>query len=525
MQRRVLIVDDSPEDRETVSLALRRDSQVRYSVHEVTNGSDGLSLLRESNHSFDLVVLDYRLPDMNAEQFVAKLIGPDQTPSVPIIVLTGSMEGRLEEADALRHGVQDFFTKQEVTSEVISRVARNAIERHRLVRKLVESERAAEEAKAAAERANRAKSQFLALVSHELRTPLTAVLGFTELLRKNPTAEDAGEMLHMIAGSGEHLAGLLNDLIDIAKVEAGTLDVGIAEFNPRELVEAACRLMAIRAGDKGLRLNHRLADSIPSVICSDAIRLRQVLINLLGNAIKFTDDGEVRCTVGWSEDDSTLSVEVSDTGPGVPEEIAQTLFTPFVQGRTRSGAQREGIGLGLAISRNLARMLGGDLVIKQTGPAGTTFRLTIDAPVGPEEAARPNADSPSASLEIPDLTGRRVLIVEDTAANRYLLRRLLSTTNADIDEAANGQEAVELVTSGRAIPFDMIFMDMMMPVMDGFEATRQLRGKGVTTPIIALTAAAFSEDQQRCRESGCDDVMTKPIDTAMLFRQIVSLIG
>ncbi|TWT78036.1 Sensor protein TorS [Posidoniimonas polymericola] len=518
MKRRVLIIDDTPEDREIVTRALRQDSQVRYDLKEVTSGTEGLNELQRANSPYDLVFLDYQLPDMNAEQFVSKLIGPDQAPAVPIIVLTGSMAVDFSAIGPLEHGVQDFFTKNEVTPEVLGRVAKNAIERHRLLRRLVDSERAADEARESAERASRAKSHFLTLISHELRTPLTAILGFAKLLTDNPSAEDADQMLRMVSDSGEHLRDLLNDLIDMAKVEAGTLDVEMEEFNPSDVIRATCQLMELRASDKGLTLTHELADNIPPAVCSDPTRVRQVLINLLGNAIKFSETGGIRCRAVYDEQQTKLVMLVSDTGPGVPDSLAETLFTPFVQGgRNSKDGHREGVGLGLAISHRLAEMMGGDLSLESTGQSGSTFRFSVlaEEPGSSDSSCGTRVAAETVSSDAaPDFAGKRVLVAEDTLANQYLIRRLLEPTGVGIEIAENGAEAVRLAANS---DFDLILMDMLMPVMDGYTATEQLCQQDCPAPIIAITAAAIASDNRRCRRAGCADIITKPIDSDRLF--------
>ncbi|TWT90674.1 Autoinducer 2 sensor kinase/phosphatase LuxQ [Pseudobythopirellula maris] len=516
--RKVLIIDDSPEDREMVAHALRQDPLVRYTIDCAKTGAAGLAMLQSEGADFDLLILDFRLPDMNAEQIVAQLIGPKLAPPLPIVVLTGSVHGHLLQSEPLAHGVQDYFTKSEITPPVLARVAQNAIERHRLVRRLVESEKIAEEARLEAERANRAKSNFLTLISHELRTPLTAILGFTTLLRKDPLASDAVEMLEMISGSGEHLKDLLNDLIDMAKVESGSLDVDVTPCNARDLLETTCQLMAIKAGDKGLPLTFEPPLGVPAELCTDPFRLRQIVLNLLGNAIKFTTLGEIRCRAAWESEDGRLKVWVSDSGPGIPDKIRDTIFTPFVQGAHVSGEQREGIGLGLAISHRLAAMMGGSLTIESTGPEGTTFLLEIDAPQPEESRSDCEAPIEEEAEVMPQLAGKQILVAEDTKAIRFLVKRLLAPTGASIDFVENGEEAHKQALSHGG--YDAIIMDMLMPVMDGFTATRTLREVGVTIPIFALTAAAHSDELARCTAAGCTEVLTKPIDPDDLYRAL-----
>lgn len=528
MTRHVLVIDDSPEDRESIVVALRGDSTIRHTIVQATNGTAGLEALRDPAQSFDLVVLDYRLPDMNAEQFLRKLGVPDEVPNVPIVLLTGSMTPE-SVSDIVTRGVQDFFSKSAVTADMLPRIARNAIHRHKLMRDLVLSERRAEEARVQAEQANRAKSQFLTTISHELRTPLTAILGFTELLQRDlgdSLEEERREMLEMVVQSGKHLADLLNDLIDIAKVEAGTLHFEPQTHNVRKLVGSVCDLMSLRAGEKHLRLHSKVEEAVPNRVLIDPIRIRQILVNLLGNAVKYTSEGLIDIDVSYSSQKEVLCFRVKDTGCGISDDLRSKLFEPFVQGQQREGEQLTGAGLGLAISHQLAEMMGGSLSVEQTSPQGTTFALVIPAEDCTARATNDVSTTPLwAREEEPtlDLSSKLVLLAEDTRANQVLLTKLLNELGATVDLATNGQDALDRVEESAAgDPYDLVLMDIQMPVMDGLEATRRLRAHGFMGPIVAITAAALKGDADRCRTAGCDEVVTKPIDIANLHRRLAS---
>ncbi|MAT73141.1 MAG: hypothetical protein CMJ58_26955 [Planctomycetaceae bacterium] len=517
--RHVLVVDDNPDDRAAVVRSLRADTANRYTFHEAESGAEALKLYAVASDALDLIVLDYRLNDMNAGEIVAQMLKDDEIPSVPIVLLTGTMggEGRSE---LLALGVQDYFSKSAVTSELLPRIADNAIERHRLMWQLYESEQAAAAAQDEAERANRVKSQFLTSISHELRTPLTAILGFTELVRRDPTAADADRMLEMMATNGNHLAELLDDLIDIAKIEADRLEVVASPSRLRDVIQAACDLMAVRACENGLKLRCDIAPSVPEKAAIDPMRLRQILINLLSNAIKFTDAGEVRCNAICTDGDEVV-IRVEDTGRGIATEKVARIFDPFVQGDDSADKRRTGVGLGLAISKRLAQMMGGDLTIESTSPQGTTFLLTIEAPCTEGEPANgqrtlggPVGNAFRAAASEDSWAGKRVLLAEDTPANRFLLRKLLEPTGVELDCVEDGEQAVKraLVRLAEGDPYDLLLMDMQMPVMDGFEAVTQLVRLGHAAPIIAVTAAALSAERERCMAVGCSEVVTKPID-------------
>ncbi|TWT99968.1 Aerobic respiration control sensor protein ArcB [Botrimarina colliarenosi] len=520
--RQVLIVDDNPNDRTAAINALRADRQVRYAFHEVATGVEALAMLEVASESIDLVILDYRLKDMHADAIVSEITRDNEIPKIPIILLTGSV-GTEARSSLIRSGVQDYFSKSAVTAELLPRIADNAIARHRLMRQLYESEQAAAAAREEAERASRVKSQFLTSISHELRTPLTAILGFTELVRRNPQGPDADRMLEMMGKSGVHLSEILDDLIDIAKIEAETLQIAPVVCDFPSIIKSTCDLLALRASDKGLRLSYTIDPDAPTTVRMDPVRFRQVLINLLNNAIKFTDRGEIVCEASCEEDDG-LVVRVTDTGTGIAPETAARIFTPFVQGSSSAENLRTGVGLGLAISKRLAQMMGGDLEIEQTSTNGTTFVFTVKAPCsdnGPstDESASHLANSTCDSNEEVSWLDKRILLAEDTPANQFLICKLLEPSGVAIDLAENGEVAVQKVVAqfARGEPYDLILMDMQMPVLTGYEAVTQLARLGHRTPIIAVTAAALNDEKQRCLQAGCCDVVTKPIDFEKLI--------
>lgn len=532
MTRHVLVIDDNPEDREAIVAALRGDTTARHTFKLVSTAKDGLAALQDEREHFDLVVLDYRLPDMNAEQFLSKLGVPAVVPPVPIVLLTGSLTPD-SVSTVVTRGVQDFFAKSAVRTDILSRIATNAILRHGLIVDLVQSERRAEEARVQAEQANRAKSHFLTTISHELRTPLTAILGFTELLRRelgdslNP---ERAEMLEMVVQSGNHLAELLNDLIDIAKVEAGTLNVELQPSNLGDLVHSTCDLMRLRAAEHELKLTWSVDDSVPATMQVDPVRVRQILVNLLGNAIKYTDRGNISCTASYDTNNEQLCLRVIDTGCGIDDALKPALFEPFVQGPQAGTNERSGIGLGLAICHRLASMMGGSLTLESTSPKGTTFALRIPAPeCRPHASAYDESPVPAWAREPAgdlDLTDRRVLLAEDTRANQMLITKLLKKQGAEVHLATNGADAVEQVKNSNSHnAYDLILMDIQMPVMDGLEATRQLRSDGYQMPIVAITAAALKGDSDRCLNAGCDHVITKPIDIDDMNRILARMLA
>jgi signal transduction histidine kinase/CheY-like chemotaxis protein len=393
-------------------------------------------------------------------------------------------------------------------------------------------------AKEAAEVASRSKSEFLANMSHEIRTPMTAILGFAEILRVEGNLEQAPpgrvEAIDTIVRNGEYLRELIDGILDLSKIESGKLEVERIPCVPCELVSDVVRLMKVRAAAKGLSLESRCEGPLPKQIETDPTRLRQILVNLLGNAIKFTEVGRVLLVVGMAApngDDPKLEFEVVDTGIGMTKEQADRVFEPFAQADNSTTRKYGGTGLGLAISKRLTEMLGGEISFESSLGKGTVFRVTVAT--GPldelellanpaeEQLAGEHPGSLETRASLP--AGCRLPLVEDGPDNQRLFSLLLRKAGAEVTLAENGQRAIDLVhaASDTGEPFDVILMDMQMPVLDGYEATRRLRAEGYARPIIALTAHAMGTDRTRCLEAGCDDYTTKPIDRTK-FLEIVA---
>jgi signal transduction histidine kinase/DNA-binding NarL/FixJ family response regulator len=386
---------------------------------------------------------------------------------------------------------------------------------------------AAEEARIAAETANRAKSQFLANMSHELRTPLNAILGFAQIMRRDTTIPaPQQENIAIINRSGEHLLDLINDVLEISKIEAGQNILTPTSFDLHHTLDDIEEMMRIRAEKKDLHLIFERAPNVPGYIKTDERKLRQVLINLLHNGIKFTEEGGVTLRVRSQEsENSALSLlfEVEDTGVGIAPEEIDSLFEPFTQ--TESGQQiQTGTGLGLPISRQFVQLMGGNISVTSQMGQGTIFKWDIQ--VEPAEAAAIEARQPTRRVMglASDQPGYRILIAEDNFESRTLLRKLLEGVGFEVQEAANGQQAVEMHECWQP---HLVWMDMRMPVMDGYEATKQIKAslQGQATTIIALTASAFEENRAMVLSSGCDDFVRKPFRETELFDKMAEHLG
>ncbi|MFH2000967.1 MAG: response regulator [Planctomycetota bacterium] len=470
-------------------------------------------------------------------------------------VASGDLDVRLDETrnDELGRLARSFNSMRdaiwdkidELEQEIDDRMRGEAIiaEHNRLLEDMVRKRtRALEDAAKEANSANRAKSAFLANMSHEIRTPMTAILGYADLLRGGRLDPESHiRAIQSIRGSGEHLLDLINDILDLSKIEAGKLTVEAVSFSPVVMLAEVHSILYPRAKDQSIDFIIQAEGPIPETITSDPVRFRQILINVTGNAIKFTEQGRVMLTARMAqrEDKAPLmEFEISDTGIGMTEEQLALLFTPFHQGDTSTARKYGGTGLGLAISRQLAGMLGGDITMKSALGKGSSFIITmgtgsldntrmLEDPIIPISVDRGFDEDLFGFGSQKPLDGCRVLLVEDVPENQEIISYILIHSGCTVKLAEHGGIAIDRVISAQEqeTPFDIILMDMQMPVMDGYDATARLREQGYKGTIIAMTAHAMEGDKARCMAAGCDDFASKPVNRCKLIETMQKYIA
>ena len=516
----ILIVDDKPENLKFLMDILMKAG------YRVRPASDGELALRSVKVKIPvLILLDIRMPNMDGFEVCRRLKTDETTRDIPII-FASALSDPAEKVKCFELGAVDYMVKPLNPEEVLMRVA-NHLSLHLIQQRLEIQNRELLIAKEAAEAANVAKSTFIATMSHELRTPLNAILGFSELMSLDEAASiSQKETLAIINRSGAHLLSMINDVLDISKIEAGRLILDIQVFDLVSLLNDIGVMINIRAAARQLTFVLEIAPDIAQFIKTDSGKLRQVLINLLGNAIKFTEKGTVILrahTTSLPISTTVLTIEVVDTGVGISAEEQTELFKPFVQSIQKK-QDTEGTGLGLAISESLIKLMGGQISVNSKLGVGSTFKIELPVELADVSDLAVSENSRMVKRLATKQPAWRLLVVDDNFDNRLLLITILTDMGFQVREAESGGEAIQVFEEWHP---HLIWMDMRMADMDGYEATakiRQLKG-GDKVKIIALTASAFVEQHGNIMDAGCDAVLHKPFHIPEIFAALSKYLG
>jgi signal transduction histidine kinase/HPt (histidine-containing phosphotransfer) domain-containing protein len=574
MTVRLLLIEDNPGD----ALLLQRSLETAYPGRYVIVRAATLAEAREAlaRETFQAVLLDLGLPDSQGMHSVDAVRAA--APALPLVAMTGLDDEDLA-SEAIRRGAQDYLLKGQVDAALVARSIRYAIDRTHAEERLRLLSAEANRQARAAEAANAAKGQFLANMSHELRTPMNAILGMIDVALPKAVDPHLQDCLQTARESAGHLLALLNDLLDSAKIESGKMELESAHFSLRRMLDQVTRILSVRASEKGLCFCCRMPDETPDAVVGDRMKLQQVVLNLAGNAVKFTEKGDVTVSVeqlplaagereiaapeaeisdrksqiaNLKSDISNLKSQISnlksetstpqpalcimrfavqDTGIGISPSDRERLFRPFTQADASMARRFGGTGLGLSICKSLVELMRGRIWVESEVGKGSTFYFTVRLPL-----AKELPPDPQAPLALP--APLRVLLVEDNAANQKLAACILQGRGHTVEVAGDGSEAIRLTAHNR---YDAILMDVQMPEMDGLQATAAIRqgerdrrgGQGGASrspsrpagrvPIVAMTAHSMRGDRQRCLAAGMDGYLSKPIDARELIETVERL--
>ena len=510
----VLLIDDNKVTRTPLVVVLE---QADYKVVLGCCAEEAMKLLRTLTP--DIILLDVMMPGMNGFSFCRKLKKDPKYQDIPVIFLT-SLSQQTDIVKGFDAGGQDYIIKPFNQQELLARVKTHIhlhdtlLENKRLSRLSLD--------------ASKSKSELLASMSHEIRTPLNSIIGMAEVLAETTLSEEQHEYVRIFRSAGESLLEIINDILDLSKIEAGQTELEAIDFDLPTLLESATTIVSLRADEQDTKIHTHIDSDVPFYLNGDPTRLRQILLNLVGNAVKFTEKGLVEITVSTQAQSGAgqeqLLFAIKDTGIGIPADKQQLIFDSFTQADSLTTRKYGGTGLGLTICQKLLNIMQGHIWLTSQPGKGSTFFFTI--PFSQATAPRPEINTNNglqpARCEL--LTPARILLVDDNKDNCNLIRLYLQSTPFTLKTAGNGQEAVKIFCAN---PYDLILMDIEMPIMDGYEATQKIRQweqgqKRAPVPIVALTAHAFIRFKKKCLDAGCSDFLTKPVKKSKLIETIAT---
>lgn len=441
---------------------------------------------------------------------------------VRLLIRTGQPGAAPEESVFHDYDINDYLSKTDLTAHKLRMAMLNALRSYRDIRHAAELQKQimmVEQESKAAEAASQAKSQFLAHMSHEIRTPLNGIIGIADILAGTPLTDEQSQYLQTIRGSGEALLSIINDILDFSKIEAGKLELENTNFQMIEVCETLSGLFLAQLRNKNLEFKFTIDKDIPPYILGDPLRLKQILLNLIGNSIKFTHEGGVYLNVSIASkegNDFVLEFEIRDTGIGIPVDKQKQLFEAFTQADSSTTRKYGGTGLGLQISKRLVELMGGKIKLTSEEGQGSTFSFTVAAAKGEMNNDSDYQASHSTSQPASNV---RILVAEDNVTNQLVVKAMLKKLGYQFDITNNGAEAIDALHNGQ---FDIVLMDCQMPVLDGFGATRKIRSEKAfeDLPVIALTAGATAKEQKQCFEAGMTDFLSKPITIQALHNTL-----